>query len=161
MGKLVKDSCTFIGWIVVGAARLDGDRDGMSHDLTQKMTQLGKWLNSKYDSTQKITLLGKLLYSENYLIWRDLKGLSWVKSVNFAWLENELDFFLHFCPGQNGIRKTGKFLFPVSALTRKSWVRTLTWINEFLTHSTPSWRDHINSWTSAAETLIRAMLLLV
>ena len=32
------------------------------------------------------------------MIWFDLtwKGLSWVESVKFAWLENELDFFLHF-----------------------------------------------------------------
>ena len=42
MGKLVIDSCTFIGWIAVGVASLAGDRGGMSHDLTQKMTQLGK-----------------------------------------------------------------------------------------------------------------------
>ena len=59
MDKLVKDSSTFISWIAVGAASLDGDRGGMSHDLTQKMTQLGIWLNSENDSTRTMTKLGK------------------------------------------------------------------------------------------------------
>ena len=58
MAKLVVDSCTFIGWIAVRAASLAGDRGGMSHDLTQKMTQLKK-THSENDSTRIMTQLRK------------------------------------------------------------------------------------------------------